>query len=205
MSLSPVIGLTGPTGAGKSEAARVLRAMGGVIVDADEAARCAVMSADCLAALQSAFGTDICADGTLNRHELARRAFADPAHTRLLNAITHPYILSQMRAQVQAAQAAGAPFVVLDAPLLFEGGLSGDCNAIFVVLADPELRVRRICARDGISESDARQRMAAQHPDDYYTASASAVFHNNGDLAALEKAIRTAVAGIRQEWNRFVR
>lgn len=193
---SPIIGLTGPTGAGKSEASRVLRAMGGVIVDADAAARAAVQCPDCLAALQSAFGADICTDGVLNRHELARRAFADAASTRQLNAITHPHILAQMRAQIRAAQAENAPFVVLDAPLLLESGLDAACDAVFVVLADPALRLRRICARDGITEADARQRMAAQHPDAYYIARAAEVFRNDGDLTALESAIRAAAAAV---------
>lgn len=202
---SPIIGLTGPTGAGKSEAAHIMRTMGGAIIDADEAARRVVESPDCLTALKDAFGADICAEGFLDRHELARRAFVDTAHTQLLNDITHPRILTQIRAQIRLSQAKGAPFVVLDAPLLYESGLDEECNAVFVVLADPELRLRRICARDGISEADARQRMAAQQSDEYYADGATAIFHNNGDMAALEKALHSAISGLRLEWRRYAR
>lgn len=202
---SPIIGLTGPTGAGKSEAAHIMRTMGGAIIDADEAARRVVESPDCLAALKDAFGADICAEGFLDRHELARRAFVDTAHTQLLNDITHPRILTQIRAQIRLSQAKGAPFVVLDAPLLYESGLDEECNAVFIVLADPELRLRRICARDGISEADARQRMAAQQSDEYYADGATAIFHNNGDMAALEKALHSAISGLRLEWRRYAR
>ena len=73
------------------------------------------------------------------------------------------------------------------------------------VLADPELRLRRICARDGISEADARQRMAAQQSDEYYADGATAIFHNNGDMAALEKALHSAISGLRLEWRRYAR
>ena len=202
---SPITGLTGPTGAGKSEAARILRTMGGAIIDADETARVAVESPDCLAALKDAFGADICVEGFLDRHELARRAFADTAHTQLLNDITHPRILAQMRAQIQFARAKCVPFVVLDAPLLYESGLDAECNAVFVVLADPALRLQRICARDGISEADARQRMAAQQPDEYYAEGAAAIFHNNGDRTALEKALQSAINDLRRGWRRIAR
>lgn len=193
-----VIGLTGPTGAGKSAAAQVLRACGGAIMDADQTARRAVALPECLRDLQNAFGGDICPSGVLDRHELARRAFATPENTRRLNAITHPYILAQMRADCAQALADGAPFAVLDAPLLIESGLDGDCERILVVLADPEVRVRRICARDGISEGDARLRMQAQHPDDYYSAHADAVFMNNGSPEALEKAVCAWVQSYRE-------
>ncbi|MBQ9081911.1 MAG: dephospho-CoA kinase [Clostridia bacterium] len=92
-----VIGLTGPTGAGKSEAARALAAAGCVIVDADQLSRKAVAAPACLQALAEAFGSDILlSDGTLNRRELARRAFAAPDKEQLLNRITHPRILKYM-------------------------------------------------------------------------------------------------------------
>lgn len=186
-----IIGLTGPTGAGKSEAAQILNAYGGAIVDADRAARRAVENAACLQALQTAFGSDICRpDGILDRKELARRAFAAPEKTQRLNEITHPYIRAQMRTELRQALDHGAPFVVLDAPLLLESGLDADCEAILVVLADPEVRVRRICARDGLSEADARLRMHAQHPDAFYTQRATAVFYNNTTPDDLRRAVQ---------------
>ena len=74
-----------------------------------------------------------------------------------------------------------------------------------IVLADPAQRLRRICARDGISEADARQRRAAQQSDEYYADGATAIFHNNGDMAALEKALHSAISGLRLEWRRYAR
>ena len=186
---SRIIGLTGPTGAGKSEAAQALAEHGCIVVDADAAARLATAEPGCQQELMQAFGADIRRDdGTIDRKLLARRAFASPEATERLNAITHPHILERMRIEAQRALAQGARAVVLDAPLLLECRLDRECDAILVVTAPPEVRLRRICARDELSETDGRQRMHIQHADEYYTSHADRVFENNGDDPAQLRA-----------------
>lgn len=185
-----IIGLTGPTGSGKSEAARALAARGCVIVDADKTARLVTAEKECLQALAEVFGADILqADGTLNRKLLARRAFASQAQEQRLNAVTHPRILQRMEHDAQQALLQGAPAVILDAPLLFESGLNVICGAVLAVTAPAETRLKRICARDGISEEDARLRMNVQPPDAFYTDRATAVFCNNGEADVFHNAI----------------
>ena len=101
----PVIGLTGQTGAGKSTAAALLRAQGLAVIDADEIARKVTRPGSfVLSALAAAFGADlILPDGSLNRPLLAQRAFSSPGQTARLNAITHPAIIQQMRAETACA------------------------------------------------------------------------------------------------------
>ena len=114
----PVIGLTGQTGAGKSTAAALLRAQGLAVIDADEIARKVTRPGSfVLSALAAAFGADlILPDGSLNRPLLAQRAFSSPGQTARLNAITHPAIIQQMRAETACAFQNEAKAVVLDAP-----------------------------------------------------------------------------------------
>lgn len=195
-----IIGLTGPTGAGKSEAARALTAAGCVVVDADKVSRVAVAEPSCLSALAEAFGSDILLpDGTLNRRELARRAFATHEKELLLNAITHPRILKYMNTQIRTALELDVPAVVVDAPLLFESGMDSVCQVTAAVLAPAAVRLQRICARDGLSEADAVLRMKIQPQDDYYIARADRVFYNTGTAEHLRTEVTQWLIGLLQE------
>lgn len=165
-----VIGLTGQTGAGKSTVAALLREHGLTVIDADQIAR-AVMQpgSEVLAGLASAFGADILfSDGSLNRPLLAQRAFSAPEQTARLNAITHPAIIQNMRAETARAFREGVKAVVLDAPQLFESGENQICDFIIAVTAPEPLRIERIMKRDQISEESARLRANAQKSETYY-------------------------------------
>lgn len=165
-----LIGLTGPTGAGKSTVANLLRAQGLAVIDADAIARWAVRpGSDVLAALAGVFGAEILrADGALDRPALARRAFSSPERTARLNAITHPAIIQKIHAEIEQAFHGGAKAVVLDAPQLFESGEDKLCDFIVAVTAPERLRIERIMKRDQISEESARQRANAQKSETYY-------------------------------------
>ncbi len=195
-----IIGLTGPTGAGKSEAARALAAAGCVIVDADRVSRMAVAEADCLSALAEVFGAEILLpDGTLNRRELARRAFATHEKEQMLNAITHPRILKYMNTEIQTALENGAQAVIVDAPLLFESGMDASCQVTAAVLAPAEVRLQRICARDHLPEADAKLRMKIQPPDDFYISRADRIFYNDGTAEALRGEVTCWLGDILQK------
>ena len=99
------------------------------------------------------------------------------------------------------AAEAGARIAVLDAPLLFESGMDRICGQTVAVLAPPEERLRRIRRRDGITEDQARIRMGAQPSDDYYTARASLVIRNDGDIARLRSAAEELAAKL-ERWRR---
>jgi dephospho-CoA kinase len=85
-----------------------------------------------------------------------------------------------MNREIQTALDHGAPAVVVDAPLLFESGMDAVCQVTAAVLAPAEVRLRRICARDGLTEADAELRMKIQPPDAFYMDRADIVFCNDG-------------------------
>lgn len=196
-----VLGLTGSTGAGKSTVAAMWREMGVPVIDADAAARrVTAPGSPCLARLAEVFSPAILTpDGALDRAALAERAFASPEATKTLNAITHPAILTVIRQQLEAAADSGHPAAVLDAPLLFEAGADNLCHHIVAVTAPADVRLERICARDGLSPEAARQRMAAQPDDAFYVRPGVTVLHNDGD----EVSLRRQAAALWQQRNRW--
>jgi len=195
-----VIGLTGPTGAGKSSVAKELAALGCAVVDCDRIARQVTDSCvPCLQSLAEEFGSDILKEGVLDRKLLAARAFASPKKTRKLNELTHPWILGETKAQIQAALDAGKPFVVVDAPLLFEAGVDALCDEIVAVTVPFEKRLQRIMKRDHISEELARARMAAQHPESWYEERAGKVISGRLDDETLRSELKAYLGGLSEE------
>src|SRR5918911_155603 len=160
------VGLTGGIAAGKSTAARVLAALGALVVDADVLARRVVEpGTPGLAAVVAAFGDGVLQpDGSLDRAALARVAFADEASRSRLNAVLHPRI-----AELATKELAAAPpdaVVVHDVPLLVENGLAPHYQLVLVVLAPEAERVRRLLAERGMTEAETRARIAAQADDE---------------------------------------
>lgn len=182
-----LIGLTGGIGSGKSTVAKICRERGWRVVDADGIARDVVKPGrPALAELAAAFGEDILlADGSLNRKELARRAFVDKEHTELLNSITHPRIQAETQRQFEEAREEGYDFAVYDMPLLVDNGLDKDMDYVIVVDVAVEERVRRLVTSRGLEEDDARRRIAAQVTDEVRLAAATHVIDNNGTLEQL--------------------
>ena len=177
----PVIGITGQTGAGKSTVCAMLREKGCYIVDTDILARKAVQNPEVVGMLCQRFGSDIVSGGTLDRRELARRAFATPEGTNALNMITHPEITRLAVEEIHKAEKEGAKSAVIDAALLFESPLTAVCGKTVCVVADKKIRLERIMKRDGISESDAILRINAQPDEEYYKSKSDIVISNNGE------------------------
>jgi dephospho-CoA kinase len=180
------MGLTGGIGSGKSTVSRLMAGRGAVIVDADQIAREVVEpGTPGLAAVVDAFGPRVvAADGTLDRPALAAVVFADPDARRRLDGIVHPLV--RRRAGELAAAAPAGAVVVHDVPLLVETGQGASYDLVLVVEADPETRVARLVQR-GMTEEDARARIAAQATDDERRAVADVVLDNSGtpeELAA---------------------
>lgn len=175
--MSIVIGLTGPTGSGKSTASKAAENLGFKIVDCDKLARVAVEKGTAgHGALIQVFGTEILnCDGSLNRKALAKIAFSSKENTELLNKTLLPYIVMLVKEE------ANSPLVLLDAPTLFESGINSMCTATVAVLADLKTRLCRICKRDGIDEESAMLRINAGKPDEFYNQNADFVIYNNGE------------------------
>jgi dephospho-CoA kinase len=163
-----IIGLTGPTGAGKSTWTAALKNLGCRIIDCDQLAREAVQNPDCIKNLQCAFGEDLISAEGLNRKELAKRAFQNAEHTKLLDQITHPVILALLEKELQSFSKEPTPAIIIDAPQLFESGLDSRCDLIAAVLAPKEIRIKRLQKRDGISREEALSRMSVQYSDDFF-------------------------------------
>ncbi|MCC5946926.1 MAG: dephospho-CoA kinase [Nitriliruptoraceae bacterium] len=198
-----LIGLTGGMGSGKSTAAARFAYHGAVLIDADGVAREIVAVGEpVLADLAARFGTDILRpDGSLDRTELARRAFVDDASRSDLNAITHPRIAGRIATRIAELEGEVAPdaLVVVDHPLLIETGQVRRFDAVVVVVADERRRVRRLVEQRGMDEADVRARIGSQVTDDERRAVASHVLDNDGSREELEARIDALVPALRAE------
>lgn len=164
-----IIGLTGPTGAGKSTVAQVLAGLGSAVIDCDLVTKDKkTYDAACIRQLQKAFGSDILIKNELDRKILAERAFLSPENTARLNEITLPVITGRISQIIEEHKKSGCRYIVLDAPTLFEAGAEKLCSRILVVTAERSLRMERIMKRDGISGEAAERRMAAQYSHEFY-------------------------------------
>lgn len=187
----PILGLTGPSGAGKGVVAKRLSVVHGFAWIDTDAVYHGLISAPsaCLDELVEAFGKDILTpDGALHRPALAAIVF-DPENKdklELLNAITHKHVLAEVDRQVKAARAAGAKGAVIDAPLLFESGADKSCTHTAAVLADRDIRLSRIMARDGLTLEAAQKRLDAQKSDDFYIERADYILENNCDISVVD-------------------
>lgn len=180
MSAPRIIGITGGSGSGKSTLSRELERRGWLFLDCD-AIYHDLLKTDphLLSAIESRFPGTV-TRGQLDRKKLGAIVFADEAALLDLNAITHAAVKAEVLERLENCQT-GA---VIDAIGLFEGGLAELCDITVAVTAPEELRIRRLMARDGISESYARSRIAAQHSDDWFRSRCDHTLVNDGKLDA---------------------
>lgn len=179
-----VVGLTGQTGAGKSTVSKIFSSNGFAVIDADQVARRVVeKGTKCLDEIADFYGrTVINDDGTLNRKALAAIVFSDKAKLETLNTITYPYITGEILKQIRAHSMKGEKLILLDAPTLFESRADDFCEIIISVLADEEIRERRIISRDGLTPEQARKRMDSQLDEDFFRTHSDYIIHNNGSM-----------------------
>lgn len=189
-----LIGLTGPTGAGKSTVAALLRDKGFYIIDGDLLAREVVLpGSPVLAQLVAHFGEDILDEnGTLKRKTLASKAFADTENTARLNAITHPAITRKMVDLAEWAWDNGYKTAVIDAAALIESGLTKRCDLVVVVIAPPEVRLQRVLNRDALTPDEAVRRLNAQQPESWYRDNADVVIEAYEPFDIVEQTDRLA-------------
>jgi len=196
------VGLTGGIGSGKSEVSGRLAALGAVVLDADKAAREVVLpGTPGLARIAETFGPGVLqADGSLDRAGLAEIVFGDEAARGRLNAIVHPLVQERMRAAeadaIGAARALGTRvpgddgvIVVHDVPLLAEGGRAGEFDLVIVVDVPEQVQVERLATARGMTQEQARARMAAQASREQRLAVADIVIDNAGTLTDLDRRV----------------
>lgn len=184
--MSYILGLTGPTGAGKSIFSSCAKEFGFKVIDCDRVARQAVAKGmPALLRLTEVFGDGILKEnGELDRAKLAEIAFSSPKKTELLNKTVFPYIKELVFKQISGDR------VLLDAPTLFESGIDGICDATVAVTAPTEVRKARIIARDNLSESAAELRISAGKPDEFYQKNADTVLQNDKTVENFIKEVK---------------
>ena len=186
-----ILGITGPTGAGKTTALNVLTSLGACILDADAVYHDLLEQSRALReALTGRFG-DICDEtGKIDRKKLGGVVFTDPAALADLNGITHRFMEAELDRRLREAEQEGRPAAAIDAIALLESGFGAKCDATVAVVAPAELRVRRIMAREGISEDYAWARVRAQRPDQFFAEGCAHILYN--DCGTAEEFSRKA-------------
>lgn len=187
-----IIGLTGQTGAGKSSVSKIFSEKGLFVIDCDKVAReITQKGSKTNEKLASAFGKDVILEnGELDRALVAKRAFSNAQNTALLNSITHPEIINSIKEKIKKSD---SKYIVLDAPTLFESGADKLCDKVICVIADKEIRVKRIAERDNLSFEQINARISAQKEDEFYINRSDAVIYNNSDFVSLEGCTNDAL------------
>jgi dephospho-CoA kinase len=160
------VAVTGGIGTGKSVVLSQLAACGAAVVDADALVHDALRAgAPAVAEIRKRFGEEVVtADGDVDRARLGTIVFGDGQARRDLEAVLHPAVYRAIEAWMRAREVEGARVAVAEIPLLYETGHEGDFDCVVVTACDGEEQVRRAMGRSGMSDADARLRIAAQWP-----------------------------------------
>jgi len=176
-----VIGISGSSGAGKTTLSKILNEREDVkVIDADKIVReMSVPGTTYLNAIQEAFGDEIFfEDGSLNRKSLASKIYNNDSEREKLNSITFKYVVEEMKKRINDLRGENLKFIIIDAPLLFESNLDKCCDYVIALVADNDLKIKRICDRDGIDEETAKARLNIQHDNEFYTSKSDFVIFN---------------------------
>jgi dephospho-CoA kinase len=188
------IGITGPIGCGKSTVTGWLAERGAAVIDADDVAReVTAAGTEAASAIAATFGGELLRpDGSLDRSALGRIVFADPAALARLEAIVHPAVRPVILQRMEAAAAAGAPAVVVEAIKLVEGGLAALCDEVWLVTCDADEQLARLLAR-GATEADALSRIGAQVGlAERLAPAATRVIDTSGAVSTARQVVETA-------------
>ena len=186
-----VIGLTGGIGTGKSEAARRMVSFGAALIDADMVGHEAYQPhAEAWERVVEAFGEGILqSNGEIDRRSLGAIVFSDPEQLARLNGIMHPLMASMVQEKIEALETEGTEVVVVEAALLFEAGWDSLVQEVWVTDASEEAVIHRLGQRNGMSEEEARKRLASQMSRTERLERADFVIDNSGDFADMFTAI----------------
>lgn len=185
-----IIGVTGPSGAGKGTFSGILvQEYGFEHIDTDQIAKETVP--EVLDQLVAYFGPQILTpEKQLDRKSLAKEAFSTPQNTQALNRITHPTILNKIQSRLEQAKEDKKVGVVIDGAALIEANVLAWCHTSVAVIAERSTRLQRIINRDQISIENAEIRLNGQKPDEYYIDKTAFTIYNN-KKEELEKQTQT--------------
>ena len=193
-----IIGITGPTGAGKSSLADHMRSRGIPVIDADRLYHSLLTPpSPCLDALRHAFGDGIFTEGgELDRKKLADIVFNDEKKLELLNSTVLSIVLDESRRILKEYESKGEKYAAIDAPTLIESGFHTECDLVVSVICDTDVRIERIISRDGIDRASAEARVHAQKPNGFYTENSHTVICNDADDESFLKKCKAFVDGL---------
>jgi dephospho-CoA kinase len=187
-----ILGLTGSIGMGKSTTAKLFEEAGVPVYDADAAVH-QLYEGEAAPAIEAAFpGTT--ADGKVDRAKLSARVVHDPAAISQLEQIVHPMLGASRQQFFDHAEAAGAPFVVVDVPLLFETGGEKRVDAVVVVTTSPDIQRQRVLARGTMDRAKLDAILARQLPDAEKRRRADFVVDTSHGLDPVRARIRDILA-----------
>ena len=187
MQNKKIVGITGGSGCGKSHLSGLLRSRGIPVIDCDLVSREIMVKGEpCYLEVLAEFGDVILQpDGEINRKNLGEIVFSDPEKLEKLNKITHKHILADIYNKIEKED---SNIIGLDGAVLIESGI--ECDFLVGVLADKELRIQRIMARDSLSKESAKRRIEAQKQDSFYIENCDFVVYNNGNEYDIDDLIK---------------
>jgi dephospho-CoA kinase len=184
-----VYGLTGGIASGKSTVARLFAAQGAKVIDADLLAREVVAPGTFGVAQIAARWPEVVADGALDRKKLGAKVFGSELDRAALNAIVHPLIAQAAQKETERLAQQGEKVVLYEAALIVENKLDAKMDGLIVVSAPESVQLARLRLREGLTETEARQRLAAQLPLQEKLARATWVVDNAGELAQTQAQV----------------
>lgn len=183
-----VIGLCGGSGSGKSTVCSLFAELGVPSIDTDKLYHDMISTdTECTRELLAAFGEQVHAHPGIDRAALREIVFASSVNLNRLNEITHRHILNSVRNIIEHTEADG---IIIDAPLLFESGFDKECDLTVCVVADNDIRLKRILERDGISRDAAQKRIASQIGNAELIERCDYALENNSGTDELKKKVR---------------
>lgn len=189
-----VLGLTGSIGMGKSATARMFRALGVPVHDADAAVH-ALYRGAAVGPVEAEF-PGVARDGAIDRAALGARVLGDAEAMKRLEAIVHPLVRAAETEFLSQARSSGARLVVLDIPLLFETGGDGRVDAVAVVSAPKAVQRERVLAREGMTDEKFATILAKQMPDEEKRRRAHFVIATGRGFAAAEHQVEGIVRAL---------
>lgn len=193
-----ILGITGGSGTGKTTVSKIFTENGIDVIDTDKVARIIVEpKKPALLEIEQSFGKEyIAPDGTLIRKKLAGAVFSDEKKLELLNSITHKYITEYVNSYISNYT---GEIIGIDGAALIESGIYKQCDYLLSVLADKEIRIKRIVTRDSLSYDEAKTRIEAQKCDNFYIEKSDYIVYNNGKEESLRLEVKKIIDDLRSK------
>lgn len=185
---------------GKSTVCKIITQISNAkIIDADEIAKSLdFLGSEYVNKISKLFGQDVLNDrGSLNRKKLGDFIYTNLPNKLALDKITFQYVGSEFEKRLEVLRSEKLDFIVLDVPLLFESELNKLCDFVISVIANTELKIKRIQTRDNIAETIARQRLSIQKDDNFFSQNSDFVIENNGDKELIKKSLERILNNIK--------